>query len=519
MRSLPITLLASGAGLVFAGPAQAQSCGELGELFYLGNTSGDAESVWLSQTRKSGDFRLEAAQHQRLVDRWSREGPSLRLSLSDTVSKGSGGTHRLYSESGRNGGGNDKGCLIDTQNQQVDFELPPAFQRPPQKPDQTLPTLPPSGIMPERPPGSPDQTLPTIPPNGVMPERPGQPAQPVPPGVVLPQPDPSRPPAVYPDRVLLPRPTETRLESGYVGTCPDGGQPERDPTDPARHPECRAVQPLTEGRRYTEATDWDVWADIRITDIEQASGIRAIDGSTFTASFGIDNRVSADLVLGLSAMISDGDTDSFGGLLSAETNGFSVGPYLAWQFADHATIELSASWGQVRNHIRLFDLATEFDTDVLALSADLSGDTAMGSVVLRPRFGIAYTRSENQDHRLTGPVLRRHVDIALPGRSSELGSTEVAVEAARPLVLDNDGLAIPFLELGLKYDFLRPDNPRFDTSVNRVVTPSEWSGYANAGMRVLVGRRLSVEMSGAYRSIGVDDLDIWEGRLFVSLAF
>jgi len=406
-------------------------------------------------------------------------------------------------------------------------------QRPPGSPDQTLPTLPPSGVtpglptrpdrpslpsLPQRPVG-PDQTLPTIPPNGVMPERPGQPAQPVPPGVVLPQPDPSRPPAVYPDRVLLPRPTETRLESGYVGTCPDGGQPERDPTDPARHPECRAVQPLTEGRRYTEATDWDVWADIRITDIEQASGIRAIDGSTFTASFGIDNRVSADLVLGLSAMISDGDTDSFGGLLSAETNGFSVGPYLAWQFADHATIELSASWGQVRNHIRLFDLATEFDTDVLALSADLSGDTAMGSVVLRPRFGIAYTRSENQDHRLTGPVLRRHVDIALPGRSSELGSTEVAVEAARPLVLDNDGLAIPFLELGLKYDFLRPDNPRFDTSVNRVVTPSEWSGYANAGMRVLVGRRLSVEMSGAYRSIGVDDLDIWEGRLFVSLAF
>ena len=727
-------MLFAGCGLLaIAGPAAAQSCKDAGQLFYLGNTRGDAQSIWLSQTAEAGNFRLEAAQQNRLVDRWSREQQSLRLSLSDTVSNGSGGTHRLFIEPAQRGNGKD--CLIDTHNQKVDFTLPPAFQRPPQKPDQTLPlaperpppppvtglmpgrppgtpdqTLPtippsgvmpglpsppPSGVMPGRPPGTPDQTLPTLPPSGVMPTRPpGTPEQTLPtvppsgvmPGLPSPPPSgvmPTRPPGTpdqtlptlppsgvmptrppgTPDQTLptippsgvmpgLPSPPPSGVMPGRPPGTPDqtlptippsgvvpglpspppsgvmptrppgtpdqtlptlppsgvmptrppgtpdqtlptipptGVMPERPSRPPAgvtpevpvapdlpdrplapvvpgapelpdRRPygpaapqvedrsgateradphdracrsdpegsypddadwprDCRPGQPLTEGRRYLEPTDWDIWSDIRITAVEKGGNPKLVDGETLTASFGIDNRVAENLVLGVSGMFSDGSTDSYGGLLKSGTSGFSFGPYLAWLVAEHVTFDLSASWGRVENDIQLFDLATSFTTDVLSLSSDITFDTMVDGVALRPKVGVSYTRSSNEDHALRGAIMGRQVDLALPGTTSELASAEMAIEAAAPIAYHDDDLVIPFLELGAKWDFLRPDHAQFDTSVNRIVSPGEWSGYANGGLRFVIDRNLTLEVSGAYRSIGVENFDIWEGRLYVSFAF
>ena len=102
-------------------PALAANCKSSGGLAYLGNTRNDAKSVWLSRTDQ-GSFALEAAQGSQTVDSWGVP-PSRRLHLSTSpvVSDGNGGTHKLLETS------DGKPCLIDTQNQKRDWNIPPEY--------------------------------------------------------------------------------------------------------------------------------------------------------------------------------------------------------------------------------------------------------------------------------------------------------------------------------------------------------------------------------------------------------
>ena len=144
-------------------PALAANCKSSGGLAYLGNTRNDAKSVWLSRTDQ-GSFALEAAQGSQTVDSWGVP-PSRRLHLSTSpvVSDGNGGTHKLLETS------DGKPCLIDTQNQKRDWNIPPNIQLP----GLNMPTRPPiGGLFPDfgRPtlPGArPQPPIATLPPGGL----------------------------------------------------------------------------------------------------------------------------------------------------------------------------------------------------------------------------------------------------------------------------------------------------------------------------------------------------------------
>lgn len=104
-------------------PAVAANCKNDGGLLFLGTNKSDSRSIWISGS-VAGDYRLDAAQGNQTVDTWSRTSTGLHLSTSPVVSSGNGGTHKLYGVDG----GSD--CLIDTQNQKRDFQLPDNIKPP-----------------------------------------------------------------------------------------------------------------------------------------------------------------------------------------------------------------------------------------------------------------------------------------------------------------------------------------------------------------------------------------------------
>ena len=118
-------------------PALAANCKSSGGLTYLGNTRDQSRSVWLSRTDQ-GSFDLEAAQGNQTVDTWAvPPDRRLHLSISPFVSSGNGGTHRLFETS------DNKPCLIDTQNQKRDWNIPPNIL----SPEGLMPTRPPIGTL------------------------------------------------------------------------------------------------------------------------------------------------------------------------------------------------------------------------------------------------------------------------------------------------------------------------------------------------------------------------------------
>ena len=192
--------------------ALAGQCDASGGISYLGVTSNNSKSVWLSQT-SPGSFELESAQGNQTVDQWSKNKKGLHLSLSPNVSNGNGGTHKLYDV------GSSKPCLLDTQNQKAGFVFPPIFRPPPgwiRPPEVTpiTPELPPIGTLPPPTgitPGMPGGMTPPIgtlpPPTGITPGMPGGVTPPI---GTLPPPTgitPALPGGVTPPIGTLPPPT------------------------------------------------------------------------------------------------------------------------------------------------------------------------------------------------------------------------------------------------------------------------------------------------------------------------
>jgi hypothetical protein len=107
----------------------------------------------------------------------------------------------------------------------------------------------------------------------------------------------------------------------------------------------------------------------------------------------------------------------------------------------------------------------------------------------------------------------------VPGSTSDFGVADAAVEVSRAFTLSRGIVLIPYVELGVSYEFERPNDGKILTSDLTFVSSSPWSGSVRAGARVPVTESLFVEAKGGYLSLGQSTLEIWAAGLFVSYGF
>ena len=619
---LGLVALADGA----TGHAQAQNCHDQGGLRYLGNSTDESQSIWLSGT-VAGDFELEAAQGSQIVDDWSLARAGLHVSRSPVVSSGNGGTHKLYSTGG------NKPCLIDTQNQKGGIKLPPNvtlpgivlppigslfpdFQLPslpgaPRPPIGRLPpgglmpsapgavsppiarlpsrpgagvtppigTVPPSGVMPTRPPGvsPPIARLPSrpgagvtppigvVPPSGLTPTRPGGVTPPIavlpsrpgggitpPIGVVPPGGlSPTDPGGVVPpiggrpvDPTLPPDLTQPGMPAvdqrpgypaqGEIVAAEQAGLPEDACFEDADTPMSDAAReerrrrclpallegpPLTPGRDLTPVSLWNAWSDAKLISVSDRRFGLDMDSLLGSAAIGLDRRVTENLILGMTFSFDQGRTTGYDGSMEVNTQGVSVGPYVAYRLSQHWAADASLSVGLSDSDLRLSVLDGSYRTRQATATVDLIGQYVVRGFFVRPKLTATYSYIDTDSYDLSGTVRGRQVNVGIDGDSFGYGVVTASAEVSRLFVLPDGNAIMPFAEIGIDYEYERPNDGEILTGDLALATPSPWAGSLEVGARMLFSNAVQVETSGAYRSFGQNNLDIWEGHLNVSLAF
>ena len=560
-------------------PAIAANCGASGGLAFVGVTNDGSRSVWLSGT-SPGDFGLEAAQGKQSVDEWTRNAGGLHLTLSPVVSNGNGGVHKLLDLGGNKDclldTQNQKGGFTLPPAGQIPMPERPGITPPIGKifPDFSRPggVTPPIGTVPapERPPVGVTPGRPTLgqwslppnvarpgevaPPIGVVPPDVRPPSGVTPPiGVVPPE---QRPPSgltpsvpTMPQGQIVGRIDAAEWYAGRVplpaNRCIDprydprlGGAPLADGTLPVvtcpenllrQHAQARTRNaleatlmeqvPITAGRQGEPVSPWNTWVDARYTDISDDRDGQDLDGEAQVVAVGVDRWVSEQAVAGVSFSVDSSRSDNFGGAWDSDSDGFSISPYVAYRLSERWALDASLIWRWGDNDTELATLDGSFDTRSFGGALNAHGQYRWGEALLRPTVSLFYSRERSDDYDLDGKILGIPVEVEVPGDSYSTGVASVSGEVSRIYHTDHAGLIMPYAELGVDWAFEQPNDGRYLNEDLEWEDPSDLTGTLRTGARWFVGEATLLEASAGYLSIGHDDLDIWEGRLYLSYRF
>lgn len=544
-----LTLFLGTAVIAPLSSAHAANCKGQGGLMFLGTNRSDSKSVWVSRT-DPGSYRLDAAQGSQTVDSWTRSTNGLHLSLSPVVSEGNGGTHKLYQTDGSD-------CLIDSQNQKHDFQLPdnikppglvvppiggifPGFGQRPVPPIIQIPggTLPPTGITPSLPVAPPTgitPTLPVAPPTGITPTLPVAP----PTGIT-----PTLPPGGGGPSIVGPGnpqpPSVTRPPVGGNSTTGEDiaryGAAElanycrrldEDVVVDEVPEECLiyrqqardAAVPITPARELQAQTVWNAWSLVTGQFSEDDRRSRDFSSFTGTLALGADRRLSEDLVVGFSVTGELTNTEGFGGALDLRTNGFELGPYIAMRLSQHWAIDGALTYGYSRSDIELATLEGSYDTHEFGGRIGLHGQYTYQDWLIQPGATATFNRVFSSSYPLKGTFLGRSYNVAISESVASVGTLELDTRFSRPFILEDGKILQPFVELSATYEFARPNNGRLLGADLKSFSPSPWSLGLRGGVTARLANNVTLDALGGYLSFAQPGLDTWEASLRVAIGF
>lgn len=505
-RAIPVMFLAGLPAI-----SHAADCAQKpGGLEYLGRAPDNSNSYWLSATNP-GNFRLSAPGFPN-IDTWSTSTNLVRLTASPVVVDGVNGVHKLDRLTG--GGAFD--CFLHSRGQTNPL-LPPTWRPPakPTRPEVVRPELPelPVAMRPELPsrpavvrPGLPD--LPQV----IRPELPDRPA------VVRPE-LPDRPAVVRPERPVTIELRGRQYDMTYgtiIQYCPSARFDQSGELDPSSLNGCTALYeaaktaPLTPGRDLVPETPWNAWVDTSYMRTRNQRGVAEVNDRTGALTVGADRKVSDRMSAGVMMSINDQRTESLWGYVTADANGWLIGPYAAYQLSQSWSLFGGASVGEVRRDHRVLTLNGNNTALQYSLMINAQGEYPVGEeVVARPKLGISYLNENARDYLLGGSVLGAPLQILVDGRRRESGEFQGSVEFNRRINLEHQKFAVAYVELGAIGNYMRQENS----------LDPRWQGLLRGGFRMLAAKSLQIDVSASYRSLGVSDLSIWDMRLFAAYAF
>lgn len=469
VQILWVTMVALFASAIAANPP--------GRIVFLGKTANDQRSVWLSLTT-AGRFEVEA--RNQTVDEWTQDQLGLHTTFSPIVSNGSGDPHSLFQII------NGELVFIDKDNQQGGITFPPL----------------PGG----NPPG---EVTPPI----YLPPVEAMPPIYLPPGEIA-------HPIVPPSGEVLPPSGEV---SPPIASSPDGISPSTSdsPTSSSSSPKSDGFTrkaPITPGREFAKEPFLNVWVDARYFKIKDHRFDLDRKGSATNLAMGADRRVNKDLVVGIMLARNTGASTSFDDTWQTNARGFTFGPYLGYRFLPNWAIDGTIGYGKLKNHNNIAILNSKYNTEVYSSSFIATGVYTIGKIQLRPKPAIYYNYFRNAGYNMTAAVGGYLFSLPIAAYKFSFGFSQFAVEASRSITFKNGKVMIPYIELGVNYAFVQPNGGKILTGDLTMRQTSPWSGLARVGVRTLITRSLFIEAAASYLSLGQPHLNVWQARLFLSLA-
>jgi outer membrane autotransporter protein len=242
-------------------------------------------------------------------------------------------------------------------------------------------------------------------------------------------------------------------------------------------------------------------------------------GRAGTATVGLDRKLTDDIVVGASLGVQKSWSHGFGGFTHAESDGITIGPYVAVRLSPNWAAEVSFSYADNKRDAHVVSLSSQYRLQAYTGSATLHGQYVVNEWHLRPKITVSYMRNVSRAHDLTGTVLGLPLSLHFPTAMSHFGFAEAYGEVSRLFSFPNGIHMIPYLELGVHYAFDRPNNGERLTGSLLTFIPSPWVGSMRSGARMQLPGNTLVEASVGYLSFGQNDLQAWEGKLRLSVGF
>ena len=277
--------------------------------------------------------------------------------------------------------------------------------------------------------------------------------------------------------------------------------------------------PLTAGRDTGVETLWNIWSEGTFVNLSDRGFGLDTKNRTWTATVGLDRKLSEDVVGGLQFGLQQGRGSGFSGFTQSETEGITVGPYLAIRLSPNWAIDGSFSFAESRRDRQIVTLTGTSVVQAWTGNTTLHWQTTVNEWFLRTKASVSYTRSLADANDLNGTLLGFPISLHFPEARTSFAVAEGYAEISRLFSITTDIHVIPYLELGLHYQFLRPNGGAMLAGDLSTVIPSAWAGSIRTGARMQLPGNALLELSAAYLSLGVSDLDVWEGKVRVSMGF
>ena len=281
--------------------------------------------------------------------------------------------------------------------------------------------------------------------------------------------------------------------------------------------------PLTPGRDLGVDKLWNAWIEAYAGSISDRRYGLDMKGRMSTLTIGVDRRLTPDIVAGASVSLEKSLTTGFNYNLRSQSTGFSAGPYLAILLSPNWAIDGSFSYAQSNIDLQLAILNGSYVSPQYISTVDLHGQYDVLGVYLRPKFTASYVHIISNAYDLTGhlsnPLFTGDINLHLPKAKSNLGYSEASGEVSKIFIFANGTQIMPFAELGVHYEFERPNDGQILTGDFAFAIPAAWTGWVRSGVRISAFNSILFELKAGYLSLGQPGLDIWEGKARLSYGF
>ncbi|BHH82206.1 hypothetical protein LA52FAK_04950 [Desulforhopalus sp. 52FAK] len=285
--------------------------------------------------------------------------------------------------------------------------------------------------------------------------------------------------------------------------------------------------PVTRGRRYDTAAPWNVWVNPKaLKTVDERYG-RNIDSDGVSVNLGADKHFRDGWLTGFWMSLMNNETTGFRSLVETESDGFKIGPYIGKSITDHWALSTFFSYGRFDNSSKLLILEGDYNSEEYSLLINANGYYTLsddGRTRIQPSVSISYTHTRTDDYTLHGEVFDIPLDLDIENADANSGVASVTAEFSHTFSLEKSTTESvpttePFFELGVSYEYERPNDGKILTGEFTYKTPSAWSGSVRTGLRSRVTDSIYIEASLGYLSIGQSDYDEWEGALYLSYSF
>lgn len=264
-------------------------------------------------------------------------------------------------------------------------------------------------------------------------------------------------------------------------------------------PNRQGLTGLSAGDATGNDAKFGIWAKGSYSFLDRSEQALEMEGDLYVGAAGFDYRLTDSLLLGLAATAEHIDIDTTFNSGDFEADGYSLIPYIGWQFSDNWNLSVLAGAGHISYETsRANNTATpvtgDFDATRFFAAANVTGDYEVNSIVIRPKASII-SLTEKQDSYTESN------QTVVDEQTLDFGRV-----SAGSIIGRQYGNHLPYVKWRADYDFSTEDSVLKSNGQESFV--GDYGGQLGLGYEYVNGA-FSLSLQGSYDTLFRDDLDVW----------